>query len=293
MEPPSGCHLDNKQECQSKDNEPKDCPSSDWYQPPLPDEATVGGEKYKDLQASDIDCTDDDWADGCTKEYCDRLSDAQLQAGTIMSIPYIISACLSPVLGGFVDRCGYRAIIATIAPAVLIGVHLTLAYSDVSPVGPLVGQGLAYCGFAAVIWPSVALVVEPRLVGLAYGTAFSIQNIGLATFPLIIASIYSNSGDKYIPNVELFFAIVAMLGTAIGFYLNFYDYFFLNSILNKPTQVTDDRTRSRAASISPLMNAEVFITEPTTDTKEQLIGADDFQPEEERNSSQEIFSVLH
>ena len=298
-EPPSGCHLDDKNKCESNNNEPKGCPSSDWYQPPLPEDIKINGEYYKELEPSDIDCTDDDWSDGCTKEFCSRQTDAQLQAGTIMSIPYIISACLSPILGGFVDKCGYRAIIATIAPAVLVAVHLLLGYTDISPVGPLVGQGLAYCGFAAVIWPSVALVVDPRLVGLAYGTAFSIQNIGLASFPLIIASIYSSSGNKYIPNVELFFAIVAGVGFLIGIYLNFYDYFFLDSILNKPSVDDKDRTRSRAASISPLMNAQINIMEPAIDdSKEQLLTSDEIEVDEHerssgRNSSQEIFSVLH
>ena len=40
-----------------------------------------------------------------------------------MSIPYIISAVLSPVLGGVVDRFAMRPIIATIAPLVLVIVH--------------------------------------------------------------------------------------------------------------------------------------------------------------------------
>lgn len=68
-----------------------------------------------------------------------------------MSIPYIISACLSPVLGGFVDKFGYRAVIATVAPMVLVLVHSLLGFSRVDPVGPLVGQGLAY---RCAGWPS-------------------------------------------------------------------------------------------------------------------------------------------
>ena len=36
-------------------------------------------------------------------EFCSRQTHAQLQAATIMSIPYIISACLSPVLGEFIS----------------------------------------------------------------------------------------------------------------------------------------------------------------------------------------------
>ena len=59
--------------------------------------------------------------------------------------------------------------------SVLIIVHTVLAKSNGSPVVPLVGQGLAYSGFAAVLWPSVPLVVEKRLIGLGYGVVTSVQ----------------------------------------------------------------------------------------------------------------------
>jgi hypothetical protein len=79
MEPPSGCHLTNELQCQSSTNVPVNCPGSKWYQPPLPSNYTY----------DDVDCTDDYFSDVCTVEFCNRLSDAQVEAGTIMSIPYI------------------------------------------------------------------------------------------------------------------------------------------------------------------------------------------------------------
>ena len=116
-----------------------------------------------------------------------------------------------------------RAVIATIAPLVLLIVHTLLGYSNVNPIGPLVGQGLSYSGFAAVLWPSIPLVVEPKYIGLGYGFVTAIQNIGLACFPLIIAQIYDSSNQHYIPNVELFFMMLAVGGTLVGLYLNYYD----------------------------------------------------------------------
>jgi MFS family permease len=150
-----------------------------------------------------------------------------------MSIPYIISACLSPFLGGFVDRFGMRAVIATLAPAVLILVHILLAETTVSPIGPMVGQGIAYSAFAAVIWPSVPLVVQIKLIGLGYGVITSIQNAGLAFFPLIVAAIYQSSGDEYIPTVEYFFVGLACLGVVVGIWLNLYDLSHGN-VFNRP-----------------------------------------------------------
>jgi len=232
IEPPDGCHLQDIYACENDDassslyNPPVGCPSSTNYQPPLPYNATIGGKTYNPLTTDDIDCTSDDWSSSgsCTYEYCKRQDDATVTATTVMSIPYIISACLSPVLGKVVDHIGKRAIVATFAPLLLIFVHLSLGISTVTPEVPLAGQGMAYSGFAAVLWPSIPLVVEKRLIGLAYGVTTSIQNMGLASFPLIVASIYTDNGDKYIPNVEYFFVSLATLGTLIGFYLNYYDY---------------------------------------------------------------------
>lgn len=86
-EPPSDCALFNTTLCENDQTNPPNahCPSSQWYQPPLPDYVTVG----------DIDCTQSSYQDDCaTSEYCDRLTDAELQAATVMSIPYILSTCL-------------------------------------------------------------------------------------------------------------------------------------------------------------------------------------------------------
>jgi hypothetical protein len=292
-EPPSGCHLLMEYQCQDfPGNKPVGCPGSKWYQPPLPYNATVGGEVYNPLDTDDIDCTDDLWKDTCTEEYCDRQNKAQLEAGTIMSIPYIISAVLSPILGGVVDRFGMRAVIATMAPAVLVIVHSFLAWTDVSPVGPLVGQGLAYAGFAAVIWPSVPLVVPQRLVGLAYGVAFSIQNAGLASFPLIIAAIYADNDSKYIPSVEVFFVLVALVGVVVGLYMNFYDYYYIDSVLNR-------------VHLSGIVDSEDAMSNPihSEESKSKNIkgkvskfpgdGSDDDDEPPVRTTSSELFSNLH
>lgn len=133
-----------------------------------------------------------------------------------------------------IDRFGKRAIIGTLAPMTLIVVHSLLGATDVDPVGPLVGQGLSYSGFAAVLWPSVPLVVQKQYIGLAYGVVTSVQNIGLASFPLIIATIYTDSDDQYIPNVEYFFVGLAVCGTLVGFYLNYYDHHH-GHIFNSPS----------------------------------------------------------
>lgn len=224
---PSSCTILHPEYCENDASNPYiSCPTSEWYQPPLPLNATVDNTVYNPLDSSDIDCTKSSWKDNCaTSLYCDRLTSAESKASVIMSIPYIISACLSPPLGYVIDLYGFRAVIAAVAPAILILVHMLLGFAtSVDPVGPLVGQGLAYTGFVSVLWPSVPLVVREREIGLAFGVVTSAQNLATAIIPLITASIYSDSGEKYVPYVELLFVILAAIGFIVGLYMNVYDW---------------------------------------------------------------------
>lgn len=228
QETPSGCMITNPLYCQNDQTNPytTQCPTSKWYQPPLPLNATLStNELYNPLSTSDIDCNKDEWKNNCaTNLYCSRLNSAESQASVIMSIPYIISACLSPPLGYAIDLYGFRAVIAAIAPAILILVHLLLGITKINPVGPLVGQGLAYTGFVSVLWPAVPLVVEERETGLAFGIVTSGQNLATAVIPLIAASIYTDNNDHYCPGVELLFVALAAVGFVVGLYLNIYDW---------------------------------------------------------------------
>jgi MFS family permease len=47
-------------------------------------------------------------------------------------------------------------------------------------------MGIAFSLVPAIMWPSVAYIVEEKRLGTAYGLMTMIQNIGLAGFNLII-----------------------------------------------------------------------------------------------------------
>ena len=79
------CFLTDPAQCQSATNLPVSaCPTGQYYQPPLPSNFT----------ASDVDCSDTYWSSGCASDYCTGLTKGEVQASTVMSIPYIISASL-------------------------------------------------------------------------------------------------------------------------------------------------------------------------------------------------------
>jgi len=55
---------------------------------------------------------------------------------------------------------------------------------------------------------------------------------GCAVIPLMIAAIYSDSDNHYIPNVEIVFVCLASVGFCVGIYMNYYDVHH-DSILNR------------------------------------------------------------
>ena len=248
-DPPQDCSLSFPNECSSGSLAPdggnpsldingNECSIVSTVQPLLPhsiqvdrSSSSIDGKdnwdhdtyQFDDLTSNDVDCGDQFWSEACTQDYCNAQRSATETSGKIMSIPYFLSATLSPFFGHIVDKIGHRAMIAMLASIMLVIVHLTLALSSSSPVLPLIGQGLAYTFYAAVIWPSVPLTVKSSLTGTAFGAITAVQNIGLALFPLIIASIYTASDDRYIPNVEFFFVGCAVTGAVFGVMLNAFD----------------------------------------------------------------------
>ncbi|EQC31215.1 hypothetical protein SDRG_11138 [Saprolegnia diclina VS20] len=179
-----------------------------------------------------INCDDDAWKKGpFSAVYCSRKSAAAAAAATPMSVPYLISAVLSPVMGYAVDRVGFRAGLALLSSVLLTVVHLLLGTTHVTYWVPLVLQGVAYCVFAAALWPSIPYVVDARLVGSAYGAITSIQNLGLALFPMLVAMVYSVE-NKYLPSVEMLFVAFGALGSVAGILLNIVDY-KNGSVLNR------------------------------------------------------------
>jgi MFS family permease len=227
------CSLTFPTQCQNNAwNPPIHCASSKWFEPPIPVNYTSA---YPSLTTSDIDCTDDFWdsSSNCaTYYYCQRLIDGENVASVMMSIPFMISACLSPIAGIFIDRFGYRAVLAWISSAVLIVIHVFLGYTKVDPVGPLVGQGLAFTSFAAALWPSIPLVVDNHLQGIAFGVCFSLLNFATLVVPLMVAWVYQMSDNSYLPNVELLFTLLSGMGLILGVYMHYYDYYYGGNVLN-------------------------------------------------------------
>jgi len=142
--------------------------------------------------------------------FLDRYGFAPENIGTVLGIPYVMSACLAPFLGYAVDKVGRKPVwlllcsaIISIAYAVLLFMPADIAvWSPLSfkmYLAPLLGMmlmGFSYSLCAASLWPCIPLLVEERMVGTAYGIMNAIQNGGLAVAAIAVGAASEGSNIK-------------------------------------------------------------------------------------------------
>jgi MFS family permease len=118
-------------------------------------------------------------------------------SGKITSILPFGTMIFTPLFGWFADIKGKSASIMILGSLLLISVHLIFSFTSLNPYVPMFLLGVAFSLVPAAMWPSVAKIVETRKIGSAYGFMFSVQNIGLWAFPLIIGLILDISNPYY------------------------------------------------------------------------------------------------
>jgi MFS family permease len=106
--------------------------------------------------------------------------------GFLSSMLTAFAMVCTPLFGLLVDRVGRRALFMMYGSLLLVPVYLIMAYSRVTLYVPMALMGIAFSLIPAVMWPSVAYIVDQKRLGTAYGLMTLIQNIGLAGFNLLV-----------------------------------------------------------------------------------------------------------
>jgi len=149
------------------------------------------------------------------------LSEATQQAGFCNSLPFIAAMFATPLFGLMVDKIGKRALLMMLGSVLLMPVYLMMAYLSASrvvtftvpwiesghftllhPTIPLLMlvtmsmMGIAFSLIPAVMWPSVAYIVDQNRLGTAFALMTLIQQIGFFVLNLMIgkANDYSQAG---------------------------------------------------------------------------------------------------
>lgn len=102
------------------------------------------------------------------------------QAGLANSWVFFAAIFATPVFGYLADRVGRRSLMMMIATLLMPLVFLILGTTDWSLWISTALMGISFSVVPAVIWPSTALLVEPRRLGTAFGLINLLQNLFLA-----------------------------------------------------------------------------------------------------------------
>ncbi len=145
--------------------------------------------------------------------------------GFLSSVLTLFAMVATPMFGLMVDRVGRRAILMMFGSLLLIPVYLMMAYTHISLYVPLAMMGVAFSLIPAVMWPSVAYIVDQSKLGTAYGLMTMIQNIGLFGFNLLIgwANDFGHASAENPAGYHLgmwIFSILGFLGVLFSFLLH-------------------------------------------------------------------------
>lgn len=132
--------------------------------------------------------------------------------GNLSSMLTLAAMVFTPLFGLLADRIGKRSLLMMFGALLIIPVYLIMAYKVdlATPLGisgslnlnldffdihsvipaylviPMSIMGIAFSLIPAVMWPSVAYIVDQSKLGTAYGLMTMIQNVGLFGFNVLV-----------------------------------------------------------------------------------------------------------
>lgn len=128
------------------------------------------------------------------KFFIDVHGTTREMGGFLSSMLTLSAMILTPLFGLLADYIGKRSLLMMLGSLILIPVYLLMAYTQASLYIPMAMMGLSFSLIPAVMWPSVAIIVDEAKLGTAYGLMTMIQNIGLAGFNFLIGWANDTSG---------------------------------------------------------------------------------------------------
>lgn len=145
-------------------------------------------------------------------------------AGRLNSALPFASMVVAPFFGLLADKIGKRALLMMFGAILLIPVYLMMGFTGITLYIPIAMMGIAFSLIPAVMWPSVAYIVEEKRLGTAYAVMTLIQQIGVAGFNWMIG-VANDSQGASAANPEgyqlgmLIFSVLGFLGLFFAYKL--------------------------------------------------------------------------
>ncbi len=141
---------------------------------------------------------------------------AHKRAGMFTSLLPLSSMVATPLLGLLSDKIGKRASLMLFASMLLMPVYALLGYTNTPLFIPLCMMGIAFSVIPAVMWPSVAYIVDTNRLGTAYALMTLIEQVGFFCMNLLIgrANDYQHAGLDNLHGYRLGMLMFSTLGVA-------------------------------------------------------------------------------
>lgn len=137
-------------------------------------------------------------------------------SGNITSWIIYATIVFTPIFGFIVDKRGKRASMMTAGSLLLVIGHLTLGLTTLTPYLSLVLLGVAISLVPAAMWPAVALIVDEKRLGTAYGLMTSIQNLGLFGVPILAGYITDMVNEGVPQGATLDYRLTMVMFACLG-----------------------------------------------------------------------------
>lgn len=145
-------------------------------------------------------------------------------AGFLNSVLPLSAMIATPLFGLLVDKIGKRSLLMMVGSILLLPVYLMMVYTDISLYVPIILMGISFSLIPAIMWPSVAYIVNEKKLGTAYALMGLIQQVGVAGFNWMIglANDYTGASAENPGGYELgmwIFSILGIFGFVFAFLL--------------------------------------------------------------------------
>ncbi|HEY9114495.1 MAG TPA: MFS transporter [Bacteroidales bacterium] len=153
---------------------------------------------------------------------------SSVQSGAVTSWLPLATLVFTPLFGFLIDRYGKAATAMIFGASLLLIIHLMFTFTNIQPHLPMILLGVSFSLIPAAMWPSLVRLVKEKEIGTAYGLMYSIQNLGLFSFPILAGYILDKSNPgveehlNYTPTM-IMFAVLGLLGVIFAFLLKYED----------------------------------------------------------------------
>jgi MFS family permease len=115
-------------------------------------------------------------------------------AGAVNSWVFFAAIFATPVFGLIADRIGRRAMLLTFGAALMPMTFAILGLTHWSLWISTALMGISFSVIPAVIWPSTAMLVDPRRIGTAFGLINVLQSLGMGALNLAAGWLNDQAG---------------------------------------------------------------------------------------------------